>query len=835
MAAANVLDVQDTCVDEKPMDLDANQGEETFSDRSIESFIDEEFSNLFDSESSDVEESLFEVEEDTTCSNSSKILAQQLQKLNDSHCVDSGEPSRQTDVSLERNEAGESCSIATKEELKREATQMVQHCEKCSRLQSNNSSSLDSGIGDGHRDEAFTDRHVTAYNIVLTIKDVADVREVVVTDDQIVDILEEIGNIWKILGPILNIKSAKLKNIDADYQHNADKASCLLTAWKEQEGKSATVGNLESALLRIKRKDIADKFLEIVGISSCGVQPIQVIDKPLNLNIKVGLSTEYTEPGTSVSNMYSTVMAWHSHGMAQSWHGTVMAWHSHGMAQSWHGTVMARYSHGTVQSWHGTVMAQSWHGTVMAQYSHGTVMAWHSHGTIQSWPSHGTVMAWHSHGTIQSWHGTVMAWHSDGMVRTVMAWHSHGTIQSWHGTVIGQSWHGTVMAQYNHGTVMAWHSHGMAQSWHGTVMAWHSHGTIQSWHGTVMAWHSHGTVYSHGTVQSWHGTVMARYSHGMSHHGMAQSWHDTVMAWYSHGMAQSWHGIQSWHGTVMARYSHGTAQSWHGTVMAQYSHGTAQSWHGRVMAWHSHGTILLCEDATGKKYLVKEITDGQHDWNIEKIVDDEQILERMIVAARNSRKTKEERRQDSLRRVSAELTQLRERMKKVRLKSEDKDETGEDKDVTRPQSDYTTANMNKITLNEAREMLKMCVVQSENSQIMYRVLIKLIGEVGPLEGNSRCLRQLSDFTNELRDQERKLYPKLVLLDALKDNLDDNQVAILGRLQKWQQTQNKQVDGIEKLITSLLEQGNIRWHRKTSNRRSEPIFNKIISGNLGGRR
>lgn len=83
----------------------------------------------------------------------------------------------------------------------------------------------------------------------------------VVTDDQIVDILDEVGNVWKSLGPILHISMAKIKNIDADYLRNADKASCLLTTWKEQEGRNATAGNLELALLRIKRKDIADKFL----------------------------------------------------------------------------------------------------------------------------------------------------------------------------------------------------------------------------------------------------------------------------------------------------------------------------------------------------------------------------------------------------------------------------------------------------------------------------------------------------------------------------------------------------------------------------------------------
>lgn len=185
-------------------------------------------------------------------------------------------------------------------------------------------------------------------------------------------------------------------------------------------------------------------------------------------------------------------------------------------------------------------------------------------------------------------------------------------------------------------------------------------------------------------------------------------------------------------------------------------------------------------------------------------------MERMIIAARNSRKTKEQRRQESLRRVSAELTEMRKKMQRVRIVSEDEN-VDQENPCPRPKSTLTK-NDSDISPEESREMLRMCILQSENSQMMYKTLIKLIGEVGPLEGNSRCLRQLSDFTNELREQERKIIPKLYMLTALKANLEENQVAILERLQKWQQTQNKQVEGIEKLITSLLEQGKICWKR-----------------------
>lgn len=186
-------------------------------------------------------------------------------------------------------------------------------------------------------------------------------------------------------------------------------------------------------------------------------------------------------------------------------------------------------------------------------------------------------------------------------------------------------------------------------------------------------------------------------------------------------------------------------------------------------------------------------------------------MERMIRAAQNSRKTKEERRQESLRRVSEELIELRKKMKQVRIESENEEESGTDENKQRRKSD-SASNKTAMSQEQLQEMLRMCVLQSESSQMMYKVLIKLIGEVGPLEGNSRCLRQLSDFTNELREQERKLLPKLYTVNALKDNLDSKQVAVLERLLKWQQTQTKQVEGIEKLITSLLEQGKIQWKR-----------------------
>lgn len=198
----------------------------------------------------------------------------------------------------------------------------------------------------------------------------------------------------------------------------------------------------------------------------------------------------------------------------------------------------------------------------------------------------------------------------------------------------------------------------------------------------------------------------------------------------------------------------------------------------------------------------------------------------MIFAARNSRKTREERRQESLRRVSEELTQLRKRMRKVRIDSDSEDDEVTTAQTPSKQKKPSRSELNKMTPDEARETLRMCEFQSESSQMMYKVLIKLIGEVGPLEDNSRCLKQLSEFTFELRAQEKKLFPKLELLSSVKKDLDENQLVRLERLKTWQDTQNKQVDGIEKLLTSLLEQGKIKWQRARVRNSKDVIFQQL---------
>ncbi|XP_058943703.2 uncharacterized protein [Pocillopora verrucosa] len=90
-----------------------------------------------------------------------------------------------------------------------------------------------------------------------------DRRMCLVTELQLANISEDVGNFWRELGPILRISAAKIQNLDEEYRCNRDKANSLLISWKQKEGKSATAGILSDALESIGRKDIADSVLEM--------------------------------------------------------------------------------------------------------------------------------------------------------------------------------------------------------------------------------------------------------------------------------------------------------------------------------------------------------------------------------------------------------------------------------------------------------------------------------------------------------------------------------------------------------------------------------------------
>ena len=91
--------------------------------------------------------------------------------------------------------------------------------------------------------------------------DVNDPRTSVVTELQLSDISDDVGNCWRKLGPKLDISAAKIQNLDDDYRCNRDKANALLLMWKQKEGNSAVAGRLADALVSIGKKCIAEMLL----------------------------------------------------------------------------------------------------------------------------------------------------------------------------------------------------------------------------------------------------------------------------------------------------------------------------------------------------------------------------------------------------------------------------------------------------------------------------------------------------------------------------------------------------------------------------------------------
>ncbi|CAH3168214.1 unnamed protein product [Pocillopora meandrina] len=97
----------------------------------------------------------------------------------------------------------------------------------------------------------------------IEIKNFNEPRTSVVTELQLSDISDDVGNCWRELGPKLDISAAKIQNLDDDYRCNRDKANALLLMWKQKEGNSAVAGRLADALVSIGKKCIAEMLLGV--------------------------------------------------------------------------------------------------------------------------------------------------------------------------------------------------------------------------------------------------------------------------------------------------------------------------------------------------------------------------------------------------------------------------------------------------------------------------------------------------------------------------------------------------------------------------------------------
>lgn len=195
--------------------------------------------------------------------------------------------------------------------------------------------------------------------------------------------------------------------------------------------------------------------------------------------------------------------------------------------------------------------------------------------------------------------------------------------------------------------------------------------------------------------------------------------------------------------------------------------------------------------------------------SILQIQKNKQFLETVAAAAQDMGKTADQRRQESLKRISSEVQELRQQLKRVKLDCRDTESCGsgisDPEEETQPAKELLSDG--KVPQQDAEHVLQSCEDQYSLCQGIYDALIKLIGEVGqPRDDNFMCIKQLCDFTKELRDQEKTFFHKLELLHNRTQHLDELQVAQVAKLEKWSRVQKQQVEGVEKLLSSLLSQG-----------------------------
>lgn len=252
--------------------------------------------------------------------------------------------------------------------------------------------------------------------------------------------------------------------------------------------------------------------------------------------------------------------------------------------------------------------------------------------------------------------------------------------------------------------------------------------------------------------------------------------------------------------------------------------------------------LMLCEDAQGNKYMLKALSSSDKFWNIGEILSNKQFMETVAVAAQDMAKTPEQRRQESLKRISSEVHELRQKLKKVKLDCGDGDPNDGSNYCSIVAVQPAPREKHQLQVERVEQMIQSCEEQQRFCQGIYQALIRLVGEVGqPREDSAKCIRQLCDFTKELRDQEKTLFSNIELVR--NQHLGEHQVTRIEQLEKWKRAQKEQVEGVEKLFASVLQQGSMdrrqsygkMERQKIQNRRSEPIMSTKTPTGYGRRR
>ena len=171
-----------------------------------------------------------------------------------------------------------------------------------------------------------------------------------------------------------------------------------------------------------------------------------------------------------------------------------------------------------------------------------------------------------------------------------------------------------------------------------------------------------------------------------------------------------------------------------------------------------------------------------------------------------------EKKQQSLKCISTELQLLKQQLKERMQSCHTIDDPKENK---QPPKEQQLQDHGK--LHQAAEcLLYSCEEQRSFCQGIYDVLIELIADFHQLRNdNLTCIKQFFDLTKHLKDQRETFFVKINQLHSLKQQLNEPQVAQENELEKWSRKQEKQIEEVEKLLTNLLNRGQIEQKQVSS--------------------
>ena len=160
------------------------------------------------------------------------------------------------------------------------------------------------------------------------------------------------------------------------------------------------------------------------------------------------------------------------------------------------------------------------------------------------------------------------------------------------------------------------------------------------------------------------------------------------------------------------------------------------------------------------------------------------------------------------RHIATEIQNLKRYLKEGNLDCGEGDTSDEDSGGTRQETNTISDDKEDPSYGESTEQLLLsCEENREFCNSISVVLINLTGEVGRLSNdNLECIKQLREFSRELRKLERRLFVNIEYLRNQSQHSDEPHAARAEKLVKWKTEQEKQFMEVEKLLSGLLHQG-----------------------------